>query len=111
MGIIALVLLAQCFIAVIVIAVLKRLLERELIEAGFEQLQAALLPAETPQVTVRSALDLKPETRGRAQAVLKRKAADIKIIFTSDPALKGGIVFEWPGGNIDCSLADRLKNL
>ena len=109
MGWLLILIVMQSVIAAVVILVLKHLLDKELIEAALEKLQAAS-GGLSGQVKVKSAKDLNSQIQHRIQSLLRGK--ETKVIFELDPSLKGGLRIEFSAGNpIDCSMAGRLKNL
>ncbi len=111
MGIVLTIVVVQCVIAVVVIAVLKHLLDRELVEAALEKLQAAALAGVSGTLKVRSSGDIQENIKTRVQSLVRRKAPEMKIEYVHDPSLKGGLFIEWSGGSIDCGLAGRVKNI
>jgi F0F1-type ATP synthase delta subunit len=109
MGIVLTVLIVQCIIAAVVIFVLKHLLDRELMDAAMEKLQASdFFPAGA--VTITSASSLDAQTQSRIQALLRRKG-DVKIVFAKDPGIQGGLIIACADKTIDFSVANRLKNI
>ena len=102
--------LVQTVIAGAVIFVLKRLLDRELIEAALEKAQAVALTPLPEAIVVTSAGTLNVQASQRFQSIFKRKAPDVNIVFEQDPALQGGVVIAWGREHLDFSIASRLKN-
>ena len=110
MGLFLCILFVQCVIVAAVVFILKRLLDRELIEGALEKLQATVIAPAQGEIIIKSAAVLNQEIQSRVQSLVRRRAPDIKVVFTRDSGLKGGIVIESSGGVIDFSLASRLKN-
>lgn len=100
----------QVIIAAVVIFVLKRLLDKELVQAALEKLQGADIPTGDPQVDVRFCPPLSPEVKARVQSVVRHKSPAAKVVFSEDPSLKGGLVITVAGVVMDFSMTGRLKN-
>ncbi len=107
MGWIIVLVLVQLLIAGVVIFVLKRLLDRELMLTALEKLDS-LEPVK--EITVKYAGHLSDAIRSKIQSILRRKTEGIKVIFIESSELKGGLVIEAEGVVFDFSLAGRLKN-
>ena len=102
--------LVQVAIAGAVIFVLKRLLDRELVQAALERLHAVAVAAGTGDVVVKHCGVLSSQVQGQIQSIVRSKSPQAKVIFQEDAALRGGLAVQLPGEFIDFSLAARLKN-
>ncbi len=111
MHIIAIFVLLQVVIGAVAVFVLVRLLDKELIEAALERLQAVSAAELFGPVHFKTARPLNPEHRGRIQSIFKRKAVQGKIIFEENLALKGGLLIAYNDQVLDFSLSSRLQKL
>ncbi len=104
------VILVQAVVAAVVIYVLKRQLDRELVEAALEKLQGFHWEGITGDIVIKSQPSLKPQSQAHAQAIVHRKLPQARIVFVTDSSIWGGIVIELSGQTLDFSLVNRLKN-
>ena len=113
-SIIFLVFILQVVSALIVIAVLKKLLDRELIESALEQFEVLKYHGDLAQVKMISVVGHKtmnPEIQARFKRIADRRFKGISIAFSTDSALKGGVKVVVEETVIDCTLSDRLEKL
>ncbi len=101
----------QLIMAVIVVLVLRKLLEKELIEAALEKLEYFKPAQGGGEFIIRVASHLDGRIEDRFKSWCGRRFAGSKISFEQDGALKGGVVIVAGGEVLDFSLANRLKNL
>ena len=100
----------QVIVACIVIYVLGRKLDRELIEAAVEKL-SVIKGSEAPGVViVISCVPLQDQWRQAIEGLIKRKFTAAEVIFKQEVSVKGGVVIEMIGQTLDFSVANRLKN-
>ena len=114
MDVVAKILVLQLFVAAVVVFVLKKMLEKDLLLTALERASgfhpdAAALKAE--RIVVVSAGKLAPGYRARLVAALKGRCPGVCVDFLENADLKGGIVVEIGGEIWDHSLATRLKHL
>lgn len=110
MSIILIIFLGQCVIAAIVIIVLKKLLDRELMNAALEKFESCKASADIKEITVLSSSRIKDEVQGRLESIRKRKFVQAKLIYRVEPQVKGGIVIALEDILLDFSLSSRLQN-
>ncbi len=110
------VLVAQGVVIALIVFVLKKILDRQLIESAVKKLETmdfSRLGAEATELTVTTHKALNPKTRNQISAVLNRKAEKfqktIRLVEKVDPTLKGGILLILKDVAVDHSLASRLK--
>ena len=110
MGILLIIFFIQCVIAVVAIFILKKLLDKELMEAALEKLESCKASEEVKEISVHSATEINPEYKSRIQSVCKRKFAQARLDILLDPLLKGGVVIKAGEYSLDFSLSNRLQN-
>jgi len=114
MGIFVKIIILQVIAIVIVVYVLKRLLDRELLSTTLEQ-ALGFQPSEeawkTDKISVISAGKLPADFQAKLVAVFREKCPRAEVEFLENPALKGGVVVEIAGEVWDHSLTTRLKYL
>ncbi len=101
--------MVQLIIAVTVVLVLRKLLEKELIEAALERLEY-FKPVQGGECIVRFASQLDVQVENRFKSWCSRKCAGSSLCFEQDGALKGGVMIIFGNETLDFSLANRLKN-
>jgi F0F1-type ATP synthase delta subunit len=114
LGIIFLIFGLQVVSALIVIFVLKKLLDRELIESALEQFEVLKCqedPVQLKNINVVGHKAMSGEVESRFKHIAARRFKEIPIKFSTDPSLKGGVLVLIGGTKIDCSLSDRLERL
>jgi F0F1-type ATP synthase delta subunit len=114
LNIIFIVFILQIIVALIVIFVLKKLLDRELIEAALEQLEVLRPKDDAPpfkSAEVISHADLNSETQGRVKNILSRRFKGLAVNFSTDSGLKGGVKVVIGAAVVDCTLDDRLQKM
>jgi len=104
------VLLGQIIFAVIVIVVLKKLLEKELIHAALEKFETSKVTEEIKVITITSASVINDELKGYFQTIQKRRMPQAVLNFELNPSLKGGVVITEGDVVLDFSLSNRLEN-
>jgi F0F1-type ATP synthase delta subunit len=102
--------LVQCAFAVVVILVLKRLLDKELMNAALEKFESCKSSSEVIEITVLSASRMNEEFKSRLESVRKRKFVQARLNFKEDPGLKGGLAIALGDVLLDFSLQSRLQN-
>ena len=102
--------MVQGVIAVGVVIILLKKLNRELTAVALEKLQAMAGDQIPARVVIKSAATVDPHMQGRVQSLLRAKSPQVQVVFNVEPALKGGMVIELAGNRIDCSLSGRLQN-
>jgi F0F1-type ATP synthase delta subunit len=111
---IAKILILQLIVAVAVIFVLKKLLDKELKQAALEH-AIVFRPSEAAlkveRITIVSAVKLALDYRAKLLAILKEKCPQASIDFLENAALRGGLVVEIGEEVWDHSLETRLKHL
>ncbi len=113
-GIIFLIFALQVVAALIVMAVLKKLLDRELIESALEQFEVMKYQGDSAWLKTITIVGHKPlgvEIQARFKSIAVRRFKGVVLDFSSDAELKGGVKVALQDIVIDCSLSDRLKKL
>ena len=100
----------QCVFALIVIFVLKKLLDKELMKSALEKFESCKASPDIKVITVRFALQVNDEFRHRFEYIQKRKFVQATLNFQEDASLKGGVVITLGDIILDFSLSQRLKN-
>lgn len=111
MRILILFVLIQAVVILIVVMVLKRKLNQELITAAFEKIQSMPASALTGAIHVRCAKTLSADNEQRLKTILKNKSAPQDAVIVVNPELKEGIVVDINGQVMDFSLTGRLKSI
>jgi hypothetical protein len=104
----------QIVLALIVIAVLKKLLDRELFESALEQFEVFKFQGDlslVKKIMVVGHKEIGPDMRTRFKNIAARRFKDVSIDFSTDTTLKGGVKVLIAGAEIDCTLSDRLRRL
>ena len=105
-----LILLGQIVFAVLVVLVLKKLLDRELMNAALEKLESCKIPTEINEIAVYSASGVSDEFKRHLEAVRRQKFAQAQFNFRENAELKGGVVIAAGELLLDFSLSSRLEN-
>jgi len=104
------VLVVQAVLIAIIIFVLKRTLDKKLIEAAVIRLEGLDHLPDAGRVKVRSHRKVKSLYKERIEkAILKNFRAGTAAVFEIDRSLMGGVIIDAGGESIDCSLRDRLR--
>ncbi len=103
--------LIQCAIAIAVIFVLKRLLDKELMKAAFEKFESCKTSPDLAEITVLTASKVNEEFKLRLESVRKRKFPQATFNFQESAQIKGGVVIAMGEDFLDFSLSSRLKDL
>lgn len=101
----------QCVFALVVIFVLKRLLDKELMRAALEKFESCKTSPEIKEIAVRSASMINDEFKVYLESIRKRKFTQAKLSFQEDAALKGGVVIAVGDQLLDFSLSSRLQHI
>ena len=104
----------QVVSAVIVIFVLKKLLDRELIASALEQFEVLKYQGDLSRVKIIHVVghkDMGEEIRARFKSIAARRFKGVALDFSTDRDLKGGVKVVMDQTEIDCSLSDRLDKL
>ena len=110
MGTLLMVLLGQCVFAVVVILVLKKLLDRELMNAALEKFEACQSSLTIKEISVFSASAINEDFKGHLESIRKRKMPSAHLNFQQNAELRGGVVIAAGDALLDFSLASRLQN-
>jgi F0F1-type ATP synthase delta subunit len=102
--------LGQCVFVAVVVFVLKRLLDKELMMAALEKFESCKVSSDIKEITVLSASRINDEFRHRLESIRKRKFAGAKLDFRENLELKGGIVIAMGDVLLDFSVQSRLQN-
>ncbi|MBF0504724.1 MAG: F0F1 ATP synthase subunit delta [Candidatus Omnitrophica bacterium] len=102
--------IVQCFFALGVIIVLKKTLDRELIEAAFEKLEACKSSPEVKEIVVCLPSAVSDEMKTHLESIRQRKFVQANLKIQEDPALKGGMVIAVGDLLLDFSLSGRLQH-
>ena len=98
----------QVVIAGVVIFILKRLLDKELVEAALEKLQGLSAGDIAGEIVLRvNRPDFK--VQGRFEDLVRRRFPAAQLIVQEDAGLKGGVVLIVAGQTLDFSITSRLK--
>ena len=98
----------QALVAGAVIFILKRLLDKELIEAALEKFQGLNAAENTGDIAVRlGRLDL--QVRARFEELARRRFSGAKFAIEEDASLKGGVIIMIGDQMLDFSVRNRLK--
>ena len=104
----------QVVLALVVIFVLKKLLDRELVESALEQFEVLKYdgdPSVIKTIAVTARKPLGAEIQSRFKSIAARRFKGMSIDFSTDAELKGGVKVVIGKMQIDCSLNDRLERL
>lgn len=110
MGVLLMIFIGQCVFALVVIFVLKRLLDKELMKAAFEKFESCKISPEVKEIAVRSASAISDEYKAHLESIRQRKFAHANLNFQEDKALKGGVVIAMGDLLLDFSLLSRLQH-
>jgi len=105
-----LLILGQCVFAVMVIFVLKRFLDKELLHAALEKFESCPASAEIKEIAVYSASGLSDEFKSQLESVRKRKMPQASLSFKENADLKGGVAIAMGEILLDFSLTSRLQH-
>jgi len=100
----------QGVFAVVVVLVLKRLLDKELMKAALEKFESCKASTDIKEITVLSASILSVEFQRQLESVRKRKFVQAKLNFKKDAGLKGGLAIALGDVLLDFSLGSRLQH-
>jgi F0F1-type ATP synthase delta subunit len=101
--------LGQCVFALIVIFVLRKLLDRELMMVALESFESCKVSLDIKEIAVCSASSISEEFKNRLESIKKRKMPQANLNFQEDNALKGGVVIRMGDLLLDFSLSHRLQ--
>jgi F0F1-type ATP synthase delta subunit len=100
----------QCVFAIIVIFVLKKLLDRELMRVALEEFESCKVSSDTKEIAVCSASRINDEFKNHFESIRQRKMPQAKLNFQEDVAIKGGVVIAVGDDLLDFSLSSRLQH-
>jgi len=103
-------LLVQCLLAIGVVFVLKKILDRELIEVALENLEACKTSPDVKEIIVRLPSAVSDEIKSHLESIRKRKFIQANLNIQEDRALKGGMVIAVGDVLLDFSLSSRLQH-
>lgn len=114
LGILWIVLILQVFLILIVVAVLKRSLSKELMQVALERFET-LKPQEDltqlKEISVVSHAILDDRVLSRLKTIAAKKFKDVPLTLSTDTAIKGGLRILVGQTIIDCSIQSRLGSL
>jgi len=102
--------LGQCVFAFIVIFILKKLLDKELMSAALEQFESCKISPDVKEIAVYSATSVSDEFKSYLESVRRRKMPQANLNFKENAELKGGIVIAVGDLLLDFSLSSRLQH-
>ena len=102
---IAILITVQFVFTFIVIFVLKKLWDKELIRAAIEKFSACPSSTDVKKIMVCSASGLSEEFKSHIEAICQRKFAQASVSITQDATLKGGVVITVGDQSFDYSLS------
>ena len=105
-----LVFLGQCVFALVVIFILKKLLDKELMRAALESFDSCKTSSDIREITVRWATPISDEFKSHLEYIRKHKFAQANLNFQEDSTLKGGVIIVLGDCHLDFSLSNRLQN-
>lgn len=100
----------QVIFAVIVIVVLKKLLEKELMHAALEKFETCKLSEASQVITITSASAISEDLKGYFQTIQKRRMPQAILNFEQNASLKGGVMISAGDMVLDFSLSNRLEH-
>lgn len=107
------VLLLQGVAFALIIFILKKILDRNLMRMAMgdlEFLDTQGIPPSTKEISVTSHQNLKEKTKQQITHIIQRKFPQgVKVVFNTDGNLRGGMVIKVDRTCIDCSLLERLR--
>ncbi len=112
MRILVQVLIPQLIVIAIIVLVLKKTLDKMLIDMAIKKL--ALLEyekksADPIQFIVTSHKELRPARQENIQKILTKNFPGAQVLFHQDKKILGGIMIKYDQSSMDCSLRTRLK--
>ena len=102
--------IVQTAIAVIVVFVLKKLLDKELIESALEKFTSLKSSEDITRLEVRYASPLNPMVQQRLKSLAQRKFTKVNMTWQEDKSLKGGVVIVVGDETFDFSITNRLQH-
>ena len=102
--------LGQCVFALIVVFVLKKMLDKELMRAALEKFESCKASLEIKEIDIYLATAMNEEFMSHLEVIRKNKFAQARVNVQRNPDLKGGIVIKLGDLLLDFSLASRLQN-
>lgn len=104
---------AQIVVIAIIVAILKKILDRQLVEMAIHKLEVldgGRIPSDLSEVIVITPGPLAEKSYQRIfNAILKKTNKKISVVSTVDRTLKGGIIIKVKDITFDHSLVGRLK--
>ena len=101
----------QLTIALVIIFVLKRLLDRELEKAAIEKLMSLKANADVKVVNIYHAKPLTLNVEEEFKSLVKNKFVGSEIVFERISNLRGGLIIKAADEVLDFSVSSRLENL
>ena len=102
--------LVQCVFAGVVIFVLKKLLDKELMMAALEKFESCKASSDIKEITVHTASKVNDDLQRKLESIRKRKFVQAKLDFKENTGLKGGVVIALGDILLDFSLSSRLHH-
>ena len=100
----------QCVFAVIVIVVLKKFLDRELMMAAIEKFESCKISPDIKEIAVHSASSISDEFKSHLESIRQRKMPQANLNFQENADLRGGVVITMGDLLLDFSLSSRLQH-
>jgi len=100
----------QCVLVGIVIFVLKRLLDKELVQAALEGFESCKAPSDIKEIDVFSASRISDELKSHLESVRQCRFVQANLNFKENADLRGGLIIALGDIVLDFSLASRLEN-
>ena len=97
----------QCIFTILVIFILKKCWDKELIQAALEKFETCEVSAQIKEIDVRSASKISEAFKSQIESIRQRKFAQANLNIQEDPSLKGGIVITVGNLSLDFSLSDN----
>ena len=113
-GIVFVVFVLQVFLALVVVIILKKFLDRELVEAALERFETLKYQgdwAQLKEIVVVSHKILDESIQARIKAVAGQRYQGVPLNFSTDSTLKGGLMIIVGSSIIDNSASNRLNAL
>ncbi len=103
----------QIIIISVVVFILKKILEKQLVDIAIQKLDTMPLnefDSDSSKVVVVSYGHLKGSLKNKITQIVTRKInKSASVIVQRDSRLWGGVIIKWNKGTIDLSLISRLK--
>ncbi len=95
----------QCAFTAVVVFVLKKVWDRELIRAALDKLESCPDAPQIKEIRIRSASKISAALMEQIESICRKKFAAASLDIQEDPALKGGVVIILGSESLDFSLS------